>query len=120
MKIGWSSIVQVRIIIKNKWLLLANRCNAPTPSSLGVSFSVGTRAPCLPLFENEFSRAGETAHRLRVLAAPAEDQGLVPSIQVRQLTAYTTSCKGSDALSWPPRVPAHTHLETRFTFKNEF
>jgi len=86
MKIGWSSIVQMRIIIKYKWLLLVNRCNAPTPSSLGVSFSVGTRAPCLPLFENEFSRAGGTAHRLRVLAALAEDQGLVSSIQVRQLT----------------------------------
>jgi hypothetical protein len=81
----------------------------------------GTRAVCLLSFKNEFIRIGEVAHRLRVLAILAEYQRLVSSIHDRQITLpRTTSSKGSDALFWPPQVPAHTHRETQITFKNEF
>lgn len=61
---------------------------------------------------------GETAQRLRVLFALAEDPNSVSSAHIRWLTAiYNFDSGGSDVFFWFPEAPSVIHIPThRYTY----
>lgn len=59
--------------------------------------------------------------RLRVLAAPAEDQSLVPSSTLGGSQPPVSPPPGYDSRFWPPRASApkcHTHSALRYTLSH--
>lgn len=80
------------------------RNNIPTPFLFLCSFQWFLKSP---IRTSPHLRAGETAPRLRMLAALSEDLNTVPRTHIRHLTTTCNSCSiGSKALFWPPHSTA--------------